>query len=192
LKATLADAAASVSVAQSSPDAWWVGYELGSEARQLLMARRGDLLVRLYDRHYSTAADFHDHFLDFANVGPPVALALRAAGRTADAVKIEELLQRDLDAAAAQGEADFALPLRRSWLASLHDDAPGAARHLRSAINLGWRAQDEDSGLSPRIDPMFGAVASSPEFKSAVSAFDSAVANERTRFLGANFSRLPI
>jgi DNA-binding SARP family transcriptional activator len=195
LKRALSDAiddGSNFEQAQRDPDGWWNGANLGAKARQLLVRGRVDMLLALYDRRFGTARDFHDHFLGFDNLALPIALAMRKAGRDAEAAELEQLFRRNIVQLEKQGATGYELALGKAWLASLRGESAEAADEMALAIKRGWRGQNPDFGMPPDSDPLFGPVAADAKFQRSLLAFSTALTAEAQRFRNKKFTNLPI
>lgn len=153
--------------AQSSPDTWWDATLVGEQASQLVSEGRSALLVSLYDRRFKTPEDFISKcpaFCSAISVAPALALALRKAGRSAEANAVLAGAAKEVAKLQSSGDRQFNTEVSSARLAALSGDGATAKRYLRDAVQRGWKGQD--TGFpDPAADQAFASLRTDPEFQ---------------------------
>ena len=166
--------------AQSSLDTWWDATLVGEQAAQLVSEGRSSLLVSLYDRRFKTPEAFVSHCPAFCNalsVAPALVIALRKAGRRADADAVLAAANGQLRKLQWAGDRFFNTGVNAARLAALAGNAAVAKNHLRDAVQHGWKGQD--TGFpDPAMDPVFETLRSDAEFQAILKLFRSAQQHE--------------
>ena len=187
------DPSHSLRLARNAPNGWWTDLFVGALARQLVNAGSGAQLLALYDERYrgNGAALWNEGSEQADTLAAPLIVALRHAGRTAEATDLRNRFAADVAKLGREGDRSARLPVGRAQLAALDGHASDAARWLDLAIDGGWKAQDSDLGFGPDRDPAFAAVRDNPRFRQAIAHFQAALSAEATAFAELDLSIVP-
>lgn len=164
------DAAESIRLARDAPDEWWDGLYTGARARLLLRSGEAGTLLALYDRRYSDPAIFWDNNRGLAGeLAPPLIVAMRSAGRGADAQDLRTRLMADAVKMVEQGDRSFLPQILAASLGALDGNGEAAGNRLERAVDAGWRGQSPGHGLSSEHDPVLAPVRANPAVRRALS-----------------------
>jgi len=176
--------------AQKAPDTWWDATLIGEQASQLISEGRSALLVSLYDRRFKSPEEYVSRCPQFCNpisAGPALVLALRQAGRRADADRLLTALKRTIERLEAASDQDFNTELSGARLAALAGNTKDAMRRLRDAVSRGWKGQD--TGFpDPESDPALDNLRKDPEFQSVLKLLRASQAAEAERLSHVDLS----
>jgi hypothetical protein len=182
-----------VARAQGDSELWWQSVFLEDEARALVRAGRSDLLLTLVTRQPLPLLDFADHTcggepLPFAAL---LSVALRQAGRVADADALVSSIRSEVERLAADGSGYLHLDLNKAIAFALdgHDDDAVAA--LDSAIDHGWRGQLSPWAVDPGDDPVFAHLRGRPDFERVRARLAAEIAAMRSQVV-AIFAEAPM
>lgn len=167
------------SLAHNAPDQWWANESVGGLARQLIGSGNDGQLLTLYDNRFDTAADLWRMGAEFADsLAPPLIIAMRRAGRAAEATELRDRWAADIAKLGAQGDRSPAYSVGQAQLAAIDANPAGAARWIDVAVAAGWKGQIIDLGFGPDRDPIFAAIRSDPRMSEAIARYRAAIATE--------------
>ena len=158
--------------AQSSADTWWDATLVGGQASQLISEGKWKLLVSLYDRRFKTAENFISHCPTFCNpisVAPSLIIALRKAGRSADANEILTAATQKVYKLQSAGDRLYNTEVSSARLAALSGETAKAKERLRDAIQRGWKGQDIGFP-APETDPVFENLRNDADFQAILKS----------------------
>jgi TolB-like protein/DNA-binding winged helix-turn-helix (wHTH) protein len=142
---------------------------------------RGSDILTLYDAVYRSPAEM-------AAVGVPlrfisdagqVIVALRDAGRVAEADRLLSLVDRELGRALAQRRVSFDTIQIAARIRALQGRREEALQLLERAVRMGW--QWHFVAISPRLtdDPVFRSIRNEPRLRRLDAVIQNAIARER-------------
>jgi tetratricopeptide (TPR) repeat protein len=178
--------------AQSSPNTWWERNLVGAEASALVAEGRSPVLVGLYDQRFGRPVKFMAQCpCDPLAVGPALVLALRQAGRRAEADQLYGALSESNRRLEDGHDHKLETAVTRARLLALAGDGEAATARLREAVSRGWMGQSPEVGADPETDPVFAALKSRPDFQAAVAMFRRARRVEAIRLSRADLTGAP-
>lgn len=160
-----------------NPVALWHTAKMYFLARTLMKEGRSAELLRLYDRRFGSPDELH---AIVHGGSPEVVMALRDAGRRAEADRLARLSEADARKIASRGRVPFEFHFERSQFLAVegrHDEAIAA---LEKAARLGWFYNNEDYSFRDiGQEPAFRDIKSDPRFQRIRAYFARHAVRER-------------
>lgn len=183
------DTAEAVRLAHDAPDEWWVGLAPGARARLLLDVGEGKTLLGLYDaRCADVGAFWTNNRITAHRLAPPLILALRAAGRTAEATQMRARFAAATRKLLSEGQVSYLPFFMASELAALDGRGEDAGVWLDRPTAAGWRGQNR--ALDPDRDLLFGPVRGNPTFTKAAARLGTAIDLEAAEYRRLKLDRI--
>lgn len=113
------------------------------------------------------------------HAAPLVALALRQAGRSAEADALLVEAQAQVDLVYRRGRAPFTFDADAAAIAAVAGRPEAALVALRRAVGRGWNHSAPDDLIGLEDEPVFASLRGDPRFDAILAGFDARIARER-------------
>lgn len=161
------------------PSSWWSAQYVVVEMRNLLNAGRGDLLLEQVDRQGVPLLDaYQPEEGGVVAAYSMIAMALRAAGRDAEAALLLSAARAQVDRMEANHYPYFTQDLDMAAIFALEGRSDEAVAALGRAVDKQWRGQIWEWAVDPGDEPAFASLRGRDDFEQA------------RRRLAANIARL--
>ena len=178
--APLYDPTGAVARADVDVDVWWNRGCAVDDMRNLLQARRGDVVLDLLARRKRPPLEAYEP--DSGIIAAPysmLAMVLRGAGREAEAAALVAAIRSQVERRAAQRFPHFTLELDTAALLALEGRPDQAVAALDRAVDKRWRGQIVDWAVDPGDEPVFAALRGRPDFERVRARLAAAIAQAR-------------
>lgn len=115
------------------------------------------------------------------HAAPLVALALRQAGRAAEADALLVQAQAQVDRVYRHGRAPFTFDADAAAIAAVAGRSEAALAALRRAAGRGWSHSAPDDLIGLKDEPVFASLKGDPRFDAILAGFDARLARERAK-----------
>lgn len=146
-------------------------------ARTIIRERRSSELVQLYDRRFKSPDEL---YATLHEAPAELILALRDAGRRAEADRMSQLGEADARKARSHGRVPFDFHYGQSLMLAAQGRREEAIAALEKAVKLGWFYNNETYSFRDIAqEPAFRDIASDPRFQQVRAYFAGHLARER-------------
>ena len=160
-----------------NPVALWHSTKMYFLARTLLNEGRSAELLRLYDRRFRSPDELHAILHESS---PEIAMALRNAGRSAEADRMIRLGEADARRIRSHGRVPFGFYFDRSQFLAVEGRREEAIAALQKSVKLGWLYYNQPYSFRDiGQEPTFREIASDPRFQRIRTHFAAHRAREQ-------------